>query len=593
MSLKNCLKNEYAIILKTQNDIKWETDIKCITTPMTVTFAVSAQDPGQEIKKITWDFGTGNMQKSFTNRKQDLNLFGVDCKYKKSHDTTITIQASVYTDQDVFCLNPINTITINPILKAHYVEPEVFKEQILTYYKTNIFTNEVAESIYKIANRLAFAGNFINYCVDEETEALTKRGWLKYNEITTDDIILSYDIDSKRMKWSSIKEVYKNEYDGYMHKLTNQGMDALVTPGHKFVTKERGLVVVENIKAKEHIVLMGKPVISDNPQIYTDDFVELVGWAVTEGNYIIGKKTHAVQIFQKIGPKADQIRNCLKNLNIKFKEYKWTNPEILGFRFNKKYANDIIALAPKKVLSMEFILSLSQKQRLILIDTMLKGDGWIVNRPGRSSTFGYIQKDKNHVDSFLALCTISGITTSHNKVINDTPFGHSECYQIYFYNNPKHSCSVEHANFYGGKPKPGGDLSKGKKKNKPTQQYKGIVWCPRTEYGTFICRRGNYIYITGNTYREEMVGDAVIRMIEALTQQKFDPEKGNPFSYFTKIAFHAFCNRIKKEKKMRQALTDYQNEIYNGMASDGHMPYKHHNNHNADEHGDNFNYENI
>ena len=77
------------------------------------------------------------------------------------------------------------------------------------------------------------------------------------------------------------------------------------------------------------------------------------------------------------------------------------------------------------------------------------------------------------------------------------------------------------------------------------------------------------------TYREEMVGDAVIRMIEALTSQKFNPDKGNPFSYFTKIAFHAFCNRIKKEKKIREALVNYQNSVYNEMIDDRILPYSH------------------
>ena len=158
----------FNIVLKTDDNPHWNTNIDCITTPMTITFALSSLDPQTVIKKITWDFGTGNQLKSFTNRKQELNMYEIGCKYKKSHDSTITIQASVYVDDSVFIPEPITTITINEIIKEHYVEPEVFKEQILKYYKTNIFTNDVADSIYKIANRLAFAGNFINYTYREE-----------------------------------------------------------------------------------------------------------------------------------------------------------------------------------------------------------------------------------------------------------------------------------------------------------------------------------------------------------------------------------------------------------------------------------------
>jgi hypothetical protein len=64
------------------------------------------------------------------------------------------------------------------------------------------------------------------------------------------------------------------------------------------------------------------------------------------------------------------------------------------------------------------------------------------------------------------------------------------------------------------------------------------------------------------TYREEMVGDGVIRMFKALTSKKYDHAKGsNPFSYFTRIAFNAFRNRIKKEKHLRDTHEKYQNEL--------------------------------
>jgi len=75
------------------------------------------------------------------------------------------------------------------------------------------------------------------------------------------------------------------------------------------------------------------------------------------------------------------------------------------------------------------------------------------------------------------------------------------------------------------------------------------------------------------SYKEEMVGDAVVKMFAALKNKKFDPSKGyNPFSYYTKIAFNAFRNRIKKEKKAHAVLVDYQEEVYNTLVDAGHVP---------------------
>jgi hypothetical protein len=168
MKQKIYSNDDYIIVLKTPDDFSWQSEIASITTPMTVTFAISSIKPDQVIKKIVWDFGTGNKQKSITNRKQDLHIYGTPCKYKKSNNTTITIQASVYTDQEVYYPQPITAITLNQLIRDHYVEPEEFKQQIITYYNTKIFSNDVADSIYKIANRLAYASNFINYTYRED-----------------------------------------------------------------------------------------------------------------------------------------------------------------------------------------------------------------------------------------------------------------------------------------------------------------------------------------------------------------------------------------------------------------------------------------
>jgi hypothetical protein len=77
------------------------------------------------------------------------------------------------------------------------------------------------------------------------------------------------------------------------------------------------------------------------------------------------------------------------------------------------------------------------------------------------------------------------------------------------------------------------------------------------------------------TYREDMIGDAIVKMFSALRNKKFKIEGDyNPFSYFTKIAFNAFCNRIKKEKRNREALAAYQEDVYGTLMDHGHIPHK-------------------
>jgi hypothetical protein len=79
------------------------------------------------------------------------------------------------------------------------------------------------------------------------------------------------------------------------------------------------------------------------------------------------------------------------------------------------------------------------------------------------------------------------------------------------------------------------------------------------------------------SYRDEMVGDAREKMIATIRNKvyKYDPgkvgkngKKGNAFMYFTKVAFHAMVNRIKIEKKERDAVENYRDEIYNRLMDE-------------------------
>ena len=75
------------------------------------------------------------------------------------------------------------------------------------------------------------------------------------------------------------------------------------------------------------------------------------------------------------------------------------------------------------------------------------------------------------------------------------------------------------------------------------------------------------------SYKDEMVGDAILKMFSALKNRKFNCEShNNPFSYFTTVAFHAFINRIKKEKKHRETINKYQETIYNDRMIEENLP---------------------
>ncbi len=64
------------------------------------------------------------------------------------------------------------------------------------------------------------------------------------------------------------------------------------------------------------------------------------------------------------------------------------------------------------------------------------------------------------------------------------------------------------------------------------------------------------------SFKDEMIGDAIIKMFKALIGKKYSHDKGsNPFSYFTRIAFNAFLCRIKKENHAQEIHEKYREEL--------------------------------
>ena len=405
-------------------------------------------------------------------------------------------------------------------------------------------TNKLGLMFIKLCERYGTRYNWRGYCVDESTQALTQRGWLGYQDISESDRILSY--NGKTLCWSDIHSIFQDHYVGLMHKLDSKGMDALVTPNHKFVT-DQGLVKAEHILHSDQILLLAGGV-PDETTKHSDAFVELVGWIVTEGNYQTEKKS--VTIYQNEGEYADRIRQCLEKLGYSYTE-RADHKTNIRFLINRNDSLNLMSQFPDRDLTMQFILDISHTQRQLLIETMIDADGW---RRGCSAS--YTQKDPQSVDLFQALCAIAGRkTNSHfrdNKISFGKPVNYFEV-NLFVRNATRGTC----VDFHGGRTNNKRAVGKGKQfhPNQPVVPYCGTVWCPETEYGSFVCRRNGKVYLTGNTYNDEMRGQALLQLSQIGLQ--FDESKSqNPFAYYTAAITNSFTRVLNIEKKMQNIRDD-------------------------------------
>lgn len=360
-------------------------------------------------------------------------------------------------------------------------------------------TLPIIQLAYKVEQQKVPVHGFWSYCVDDETEALTKRGWVCGEDLREDDIILSMDPKSGALKWSAVLDIFREyQTNRPMHRLSGSGIDALVTPGHRFATIDGELKPVEGLRRRDSIRIMGTA-IDEASDIYSDAFVELVGWYVTEGHD--RKDCNSIEIAQslKVNPdKVDRIELCLKRLGVNYGKYPPKKDSgVIKFYIGTKetIVGALKEVAPSKILSYDFITRLSTNQRNLLINTMLDGDG---SRPGKNGRqYGQGRHTVDQLDPFMALCAMAGIATyKSTKQLNG---------QTTVTLKVRSVASVYSINFHGG-----WRDGRSNEPHSPTETYTGLVWCPKTEYGTFVCRRGNRVYVTGNTYDAVMRGNRIV-----------------------------------------------------------------------------------
>lgn len=338
-------------------------------------------------------------------------------------------------------------------------------------------------------------------CVDVETEALTPQGWKKYNELKEGEDIYLLDPTTKKSRWGKLNWIYwSDKVESEMYKADTKTISFLVTPDHPWMTinardnwkKEE----TQNLKNDQRIPTA--IVSSDIPvkEKYSDDFVELVGWVITEGTYsitktLIDRGSFDIRIYQseKNIKEIEQIQSLFLRLGITRKPYispaRGNGTKEWQFMFAKENAVKIRELFPTKSLTMDFVSRLTESQLHLLINTMILGDGCEVQGRTRKRKC-FINTNKETIDSFQFACTLLGIPTSIGIKRKQKDI-HSTCYVVYLKETPYVTT---------------GHLIDGSMKK---VKFTGRIWCPNTETGYWLARKNGCIFYTSNTNQDDLV----------------------------------------------------------------------------------------
>jgi len=174
---------------------------------------------------------------------------------------------------------------------------------------------------------------YLQMCLDQETEVLTKRGWLKHDQINKRDIVATFNTVNKMTKWCPIQRIVKRarKPDEKMYSFKSPHLDFRVTSMHDMIVKSRSKTtknwtkqtVNEMNKRKETFHLPVSSFDECRNDSITDAELSFLGWFLSHGTRSKYQKDECIRIYQasNAGYKLDHIRKTLKDCGFKWTEH--------------------------------------------------------------------------------------------------------------------------------------------------------------------------------------------------------------------------------------------------------------------------------
>ena len=135
-----------------------------------------------------------------------------------------------------------------------------------------------------------------SYCVDDETEILTQRGWKQHSDLLKDDLVYTLNPQTGMSEWQPLVDVHRfPAMERDMLLVESSRFNSLTTMNHRWLTqnvntgkwrwrKTKDFVEFADGISVEAIPFNAPYADAPREQVYSDALVELVAWYWTEGS---------------------------------------------------------------------------------------------------------------------------------------------------------------------------------------------------------------------------------------------------------------------------------------------------------------------
>nr|DAY05945.1 MAG TPA: DNA polymerase [Caudoviricetes sp.] len=327
-------------------------------------------------------------------------------------------------------------------------------------------------------NKRALIKSIVYGCVPLNYPILTAEGWKSVDDLVEGELVYAADTATGQLVKTPLRRI--NRYsDAPVSTYSTRGFNVTTTANHKWVVAKRkkgkedeiNLVEAQDIKHDDKIML-AYPYLSNHDDGYTDEEVQLISWVVSDGYSHRSQTNHEIRgILMEIMQAKPQYVEEIKKLMTNFDHSVYTRPDVAyTWRLHAEDARrvwDKSGIGDKKENLCRWVLSLNARHLEMFVDIFNKAEGhfndgaWVVT-----------QKHGYTADAYRLAASLCG------KYVTSTEY------------------------------KEGG-ISKYRlrKKTFVTAQKLVVedagscdVWCPTTDYGTWVTQDENgSIIVTGNS----------------------------------------------------------------------------------------------
>jgi hypothetical protein len=322
----------------------------------------------------------------------------------------------------------------------------------------------------------------IRTCLTTDTSVLTQRGWVTYDRLSPEDLVLSLDLATNRVQWGPITKQYIGDYTGPIVNIhSSRATNQMMTPDHA-VLMQPPLFYPWRYKMAKDLVNRHSPFLIpvaghiDKPDYpIPGDLIRLLAWVVTEGTYLKGAEK-GLQVYQSIDGHLDEIIGILQRLAVPYSIYNGKGERNKVIYIHGSYCPQIKHWLPNKFDISAILSYFSERQLVLFAEEFLKGDGTSKNTSGEFYT-----SKKKLAEQLVWLCSLIG-WRSHIRERTREKWGKLFTGYTVSFTRLKATSRIEC---------PVEDYVE-------EDSYQGLVFDLTTLYGNFLAMRDGKPFFTGN-----------------------------------------------------------------------------------------------